>query len=206
MEEGRLANVSAALLVGGASSRMGGDKARVELAGEPAATRLARRLAALCEEVLLVGGDPPEGAPGRRVADVEGPRCALRGLVSALGAARSERVLVVATDLPLVSEALLLALVAWPEADAVVARDAQGPQALCGVYRRAPAQAVAARRLADGRRLALRGLLDELDTRVLPEDVLRAVDPDGDALHNVNTPEDLARAEARLGAAAARRR
>src|SRR5262245_57302483 len=107
---------------------MGRDKARVEIAGEAAATRLARQLDALCEELLLVGGDPPAAAPGRRVADVEGPRCALRGLVGALAAARAERVLVLATDLPLASDALLLGLIAWPEADVVAPSDAEGPQ------------------------------------------------------------------------------
>jgi molybdopterin-guanine dinucleotide biosynthesis protein A len=202
--EGRLGNVDAALLVGGASARMGRDKAALDFAGEPAATRLARRLASLCEEVLLVGGDPPADAPGRRVPDPPGPRCALRGLVGALSAARAERVLVVATDLPLVHEALLLGLCAWPEADAVLARDAEGPQPLCAVYRRERALAPARKLLADGSRLALRDLLAELETSVLPADVQSALDPDGHALWNVNTPDDLARAQALLAAGARR--
>jgi molybdenum cofactor guanylyltransferase len=196
--EGRLANLSAALLVGGASSRMGRDKAHVEVAGEAGAVRLARRLAALCDEVLLVGGDPPADAPGRRVRDVEGPHCALRGLVGALAAASAERVLVVATDLPLASEALLLGLAAWPEADVVAPRDAEGPQPLCAVYRREPVLARARTQLAAGNQLALRALLAGLEVRVLPDEVQRALDPDGTALTNVNTPEELARLESRL--------
>jgi molybdopterin-guanine dinucleotide biosynthesis protein A len=196
--EGRLANVAAALLLGGASQRMGRDKAHVELAGEAAATRSARRLAAVFDDVLLVGGDPPPGAPGRRVADVDGPRCALRGLVSALAAARAERVLVLATDLPFASEALWLALVAWPEADVVAPRDAHGPQPLCAVYRREPVLARARARLAAGSRLALRDLLAELELGVLPDAVQRALDPEGAALINVNTPEELSRAQAQL--------
>jgi molybdopterin-guanine dinucleotide biosynthesis protein A len=196
--EGRLANLSAALLVGGASRRMGRDKAHVPVAGEAGATRLARRLAALCDEVLLVGGHPPPDAPGRRVPDVEGPHCALRGLVGALAAAGAERVLVVATDLPLASEALWLALAAWPEADVVAPRDAEGPQPLCAVYRREPVLARARAQLAEGSRLALRDLLAGLEVRVLPDAVQRALDPDGSALTNVNTPEELARLEAYL--------
>ena len=198
MAEGRLANVAAALLVGGASSRMGRDKAALSIAGEAAATRLARRLAALCEDVLLVGGTPPADAPGRRVPDPPGPVCALRGLCGALEAARAERVLVIATDLPLVHEALLLGLCAWPEADAVLTRDAGGPQPLCAVYRRESVLPRARRRLASGADLALRDLCAELETRVLPADVQAALDPDGTALWNVNTPEDLARVQALL--------
>ena len=80
--EGRFANVAAAVLIGGASSRMGSDKAQLAIGGEPSATRLAARLASLCEDVLLVGGEPPPERAGRRVPD---PRRA------ALRAARARR-------------------------------------------------------------------------------------------------------------------
>jgi len=178
---------------------MGRDKAHLAIGGVPAASRISRLLAALFEEVLIVGGDPPATAHGRRVADVEGPQCALRGFVSALAAASCERILVVATDLPLVSADLLLALVAWPESDAVVPRTAGGLHPLCALYRRDPVLAVARARLADGR-LALRGLLDAVDTATLEAADLARVDPEGTALSNVNTAEDLARARAAAAA------
>jgi molybdopterin-guanine dinucleotide biosynthesis protein A len=189
--EGRFATVAGALLLGGASSRMGRDKARLEVAGVPAATRLARLLDALFEEVLLVGGEPPAPAPGLRVADPAGPRCALRGVVGALSAARAERVLIVATDLLGLTPDLLLALLAFPEADAVVPRRDGQAQPLCALYRRDAALAVATRRLAAGR-LALHGVLDELDVAFLEGADLCAVDPEGLALANINAPEDLA--------------
>ena len=49
-----------------------------------------------------------------------------------------------------------------------------------------------------GRELALRGLLDALETRYLEGTDLAALDPEGTALLNVNTPEEHARAERRL--------
>jgi molybdopterin-guanine dinucleotide biosynthesis protein A len=179
---------------------MGSDKAGLAIGGVASATRVARCLAQLCEDVVLVGGDPPPDAPGRRAPDGDGPRSALRGLVAALDATRAERVLVVATDLPFVTPDLLLALVAWPEADAVVPRTADGIHPLCALYRRETALAVARRNLA-GERLALSALLDKLATRYLDGDDLRAVDPDGTALLNVNTPEDLARVQRLLASA-----
>jgi molybdopterin-guanine dinucleotide biosynthesis protein A len=163
----------------------------------PAATRLARRLARLFEEVLLVGGSPPEDAPGRRVPDPAGPACALRGVVGALAAARAPRVLVLATDLPLISDLLLLALVAWPEAAAVVPRAAEGRHALCALFLREQALPVAQRRLAAGE-LALHGLFAELDAAWLEGDALARLDPAGDALTNTNTPDELAGVERRL--------
>jgi molybdopterin-guanine dinucleotide biosynthesis protein A len=193
LQSGRFRNVAGAVLTGGASERMGSDKARLAIGGVASATRVARCLASLCEDVVLVGGDPPADAPGRRARDAEGPRCALRGLVSALEAVSAERVLVVATDLPFVTPDLLLALVAWPEADAVVPRSTDGAHPLCALYRRESALAVAHRHLAEGR-LALSALLDTIATRYFGGDDLRAVDPHGVALTNLNTPEDVARA------------
>lgn len=195
--EGRFSNVSAAILVGGASTRMGEDKSRLTLGGTALATRLARRLEPLFEDVMLVGGEPPSDAPGRRVADGDGPSCALRGLVAALEAAATERLLVVATDLPFATPALWLALLAAPDADAIVPTTGDAPQPLCAVYHVAPTLERARERLA-ARQLALRGLLDALDVFALDEDTLHALDKSGHALMNLNTPEDRAAAEARL--------
>ncbi len=199
--ESRFGTISGAVLTGGASTRMGRDKARLEMGGTPGATRLARLLDALFEEVLLVGGSPPDGAPGRRVPDPEGPVCALRGLVAALEAAGAPQVLVVATDLPLLTSDVVLALVALPEADVVVPRTARGRHPLCALYRRDPVLARARERLAAGD-LALHGLLEAVDTRELGPDELALVDPAGLALTNVNTPEELRRAESLLARSA----
>lgn len=195
--EGRIASVTAALLLGGASSRMGRDKARLPLEGVAAATHLAGMLGNLFEEVLLVGGDPPRDALGRPVPDPEGPRSALRGLVGALEAASSERILVVATDLMTVSPDLLLALLVWPEADAVVPRTGNRVHPLCALYRREPVLTVARRRLGAGE-LALVDLLAEVRVSYLEGPDLRAVDPDGAALFNANTPEEFEQLRERL--------
>jgi len=194
--EGRLGNVAAALLLGGASSRMGTDKASLDFAGEPLARRAACLLDRLFDELWLVGGEPPSEAPGRRVADAEGPRCALRGLVTALEVATRDRVVVLATDLPLTTPDLLLALTAYPEHDAVVPRRDGRSHPLCAIYRREPVLAVARRRLVAGR-LRLGELLAELDTAYLEGADLESVDADGSALFNVNTPVDLEQARAR---------
>jgi molybdopterin-guanine dinucleotide biosynthesis protein A len=187
-------NVAGAVLTGGASSRMGSDKAHLAVGGVASATRVARCLASLCEDVVLVGGNPPADAPGRRAPDGEGPRCALRGVVAALEAARAERVLVLATDLPFITPDLLLGLIAWPEADAVVPRTPDGIHPLCALYRRETALAAARRNLA-AERLALSALLGAIDVRFLEGGDLRALDPDGIALTNLNTADDVARAE-----------
>jgi molybdopterin-guanine dinucleotide biosynthesis protein A len=178
---------------------MGRDKAALEVGGVASATRIARLLDTLCDEVLLVGGDAPLAAPGSRIRDPDGPRCALRGLVAALSAAHGARVLVVATDLPLVTPTLLRGLTEGGVADAVVPRPEALAQPLCAVYARDAALARARAQLAAGR-LALRGVLEGLVVDWIEGDRLRSLDPDGTALLNVNTPEDHARAETILQA------
>jgi molybdopterin-guanine dinucleotide biosynthesis protein A len=108
-------------------------------------------------------------------------------------------VLVVATDLPLLSPDLLLALVAMPEADAVVPRTPDGAHPLCALYARDAVLPVARANLASGR-LALSAVLDAVHTAWLEGRELILVDPDGSALLNANRPEDLAHAERLLAA------
>jgi len=189
---GTLASVSAAILLGGASSRMGTDKAQLTYEGMSYAGRISKRLGNLFEQVYLVGGEAPADALGQQVADEAGPRCPLRGLVSVLEVARSERVLLLATDMPMITPELVLALVAWPEADVVLPRTDFGLQPLCAIYHRERVLPCARRALEEDR-LSLHGLLDECSISVLGVDELRKVDPEERALLNVNTPEDRER-------------
>jgi len=204
---GRLANVAGALLLGGASSRMGRDKAQLSLDGESLAARSARLLARCFQEVLLVGAPPAAAAlcapagPLRLAADPPGPRCPLRGLVGALSAAQAPRVVVIATDLPGLCDDLPLALSAWPEADAVIPRRGGRPEPLCALWRRDAVLPLARARLAAGalgtagaaRALSLRALIAALgNVRWLEGPELDGLDPGGRALFNVNTPADWA--------------
>ena len=195
MRESHLGQVTGALLLGGDSTRMGRDKAHLDWQGESWSTRSARRLARVFGETLLVGGRPEEAAPGRHVEDPPGPTCALRGLVGALTAATSPRVLVVATDLPFLSIDLLLALTAWPERDIVVPSDAGGDHPLCAIYRREVCLPIASAHLDSGR-LSLRELLAEVDTDRVSLEALGLSDLTPSPLSNINTPAELAQLEA----------
>lgn len=93
------------LLTGGASRRMGTDKARLVLNGESLAARAARVLSTVCDPVVEVGPgvsglpavqEDPSGA---------GPLVALLAGVGALGRPRS--VLLLACDMPFVEPPLL---------------------------------------------------------------------------------------------------
>jgi molybdenum cofactor guanylyltransferase len=106
------------LLTGGASRRMGSDKARLVVNGETLAARSARVLTAVCDPVVEVGpgvsGLPAvlEEPPGA------GPLFALLAGVGALGGPRSAVLL--ACDLPHVTPELLRLLVEWPGSGTVI--------------------------------------------------------------------------------------
>jgi molybdopterin-guanine dinucleotide biosynthesis protein A len=179
--------ISGAVLCGGASRRMGTDKALVPVDGVPMAERVARALAAAgCTPVTMIGGDATALAAVDRPhrADRwpgEGP---LGGVITALGAER-DAVVVAACDLPRLDAATVAALLdaardAGPTIDVVVAHTGRLEPALAWWSPRALPRLE--RSFAAGVRA-----LHEAITTLHWQQV--AVDPD--ALRNVNTPSDV---------------
>lgn len=123
------------LLTGGTSSRMGVDKAAIEIDGERLADRAARVLGAVCVPILEVGPGyvgvesvrerPPGGGPLAAIA-AGGRALRRRGQ---LGSA-----VVLAVDLPLVTAEALTFLRDFPGPDTVVPFVAGQPQPLCARF------------------------------------------------------------------------
>jgi molybdenum cofactor guanylyltransferase len=171
--------VAGALLVGGASTRFGSPKALARYEGETLAERAHRILSEAFGEVVVVGKAADTlDLPFEVLDDGSDLRASMVGVAAALRLAGAEVVVVLPTDMPLVTAGLLRAL-----ADAVEGHDAAVPQtgALPGAYRQS-ALPVLERRITAGD-LALHAALGELRTRV--------VELDEAALRNVNEPGDL---------------
>jgi len=186
--------VAAAVLAGGASRRMGRDKATMAVGGAALASVALAAAARVASPVVLVA---PEGHPARRlaarvVADPgQGP---LAALAAALAALEAGHVLVLAGDHPGLRVELLAHLVHLaPLGEAVACRRGPRLEPLVAVYRRAPALAAAEARLAAaaGDR-SLLGLLAALDTVVVEEPEWRALDPGGRSFVDLDDPADLA--------------
>ncbi len=183
--------ITGILLTGGSSRRMGFDKASMLVDGIPCARRVATVLRGVAAEAVEVGlgisgleaiEEEPRGA-GPLVALCAGAR-ALRASGHALPA------LVVACDLPLITEAVLRDLARWPGTNSVVPVVDGRPQPLCARWSAADLFA-ASDLVAEGRRsmhalLARPGVL-LVDEHNWPRGVDRRVFADVDA------PEDLAR-------------
>ncbi|MGH8991628.1 MAG: molybdenum cofactor guanylyltransferase, partial [Acidimicrobiia bacterium] len=121
--------VAGLLLTGGASRRMGRDKALLEVAGRGLAERGASVLAAVCDPVLEVG----PGVSGLPAVREEPPG---EGPLAALGAGAAElsrrghggAVIVLAVDMPFVGAALLRLLADRPGPATAVPRAGGQPQ------------------------------------------------------------------------------
>ena len=185
---------AAAVLAGGASRRMGRDKATMAVGGVELAARVLAAAAQVADPVVLVA---PEGHPARRLAaravtdPGQGPLAALAAALAALDAGH---VLVLAGDHPGLRTELLAHLVALAGgAEAVACRRGPRLEPLVAVYQRAPALAAARARLAvpAGDR-SLLGLLAGLRTVVVEEPRWRPLDPDGRSFVDLDDPADLA--------------
>jgi len=193
--------LSIAIQAGGRSERMGRDKARVLLAGQPLITHVLGRVAHLGTDILVTTNAPEDYAfLGVHLAGDEQPGAgALAGLRTALRAARYETVLVLACDLPFVCLPLLEHMLKLaPQADAVVPRWQGEFEPLHAVYRRTCLTAIDLS-LAEGRQRMI-SFLPAVRLTVVEEDQIAAYDPQGLTFFNVNTPDDLQTAERILAA------
>ena len=180
------------VLAGGASRRMGRDKALLAVGDASLAAGAARRLAAVCEEVAvadrgrgLLPGFPslPDG-PGR------GPAA---GILGAAAAYPGRPLLVLACDLPGVPAALLAELARSRRYDWTAPRWRGGIEPLCALYGPASLAALA-ERVGRGL-LAPHGLAEDgrLAVRFLEGEALARFGPPEEVFFNLNTPEDLER-------------
>jgi molybdenum cofactor guanylyltransferase len=194
---------AAAILAGGRASRLhGADKSALLVGGRPILARQLEAIDGLVDDVFVVGGAPTPGLPDvERIADRAPGRGPLGGIQAALHRAGSaEFTLIVACDLPFLSQPFLAHLLARAldrggEVDVVVPRRDARLHPLCAAYNRRVREAID-RRL-DAGVLAVQALFDELRVDVVGPEAMAAFDPDGVLLWNVNTPEEYERACAR---------
>ncbi len=188
-------DLSGFVLAGGRSRRMGTDKAFLQLDGRTLLVRVLDLLRALTPQVGIVGPAAKFTAYGLVIEDVYAGRGPLAGIHAALTSSTTELNLIMAVDLPLISESLLRFLVEQARAsDAVVTvpRIAGGYQPLCAVYRRAFAP-LALAALESGKN-KIDALFAPATTRILEESELNRFAFGAAMFENLNTPEDLRRA------------
>lgn len=195
------------VLAGGKSTRFGSDKASALLAGKPMLQWVLSAIEQVCSEVIVVAAQGqvlPEvasGAPLRVVRDRYEAAGPLAGMVTAFEDPPADVCLVVSCDAPLLAPDLLQHLVERIGEAAVACPEVAGQlQPLVAAYRPAACLAPFRAAVERGERGVLRALRELDGVVVLSEDEVRRFDPELRSFAGVNTPAELARAEALVAA------
>lgn len=184
---------------GGASSRMGEDKALKQFLGRPLIQRVAERLQPIADELIVTTNRPGDYAflNLRLVPDLKPGRGALGGLYTAIASASYPLVAVVACDMPFASSSLIAAstrIMESEQTDVVIAKSEEGYEPLHALYRRETClPAIESALAADQWKVV--AWFPQVKVRVLASEEVQSADPAGLAFWNVNTPEEFAKAE-----------
>jgi molybdopterin-guanine dinucleotide biosynthesis protein A len=190
--------MTGAILAGGRSRRLGGrNKAGLHLGGASVLDHQLAGLRRVVDRTIIIANDAEAfhttGVPV--IPDLEPGSGALGGLYTAVRAAQSDCTLVVACDMPFVSEPLLAYLAeAGRTADIVIPRTARGYEPLCATYSRRAADELW--RLVEEQRFRLSevAMIPGLVIREIGTDELSPFGPEDVLFFNINTPDDYARA------------
>ncbi|HZE98678.1 MAG TPA: molybdenum cofactor guanylyltransferase [Planctomycetota bacterium] len=127
------------ILAGGASARMGRNKALLAFRGKPLIRHQLDLLQPLFSEILISANDPEPYSPFKRrvVPDHFAERCALSGIHALLKAATAPRVFVVACDLPFLSPDLVRSMIEIPgDFDVIIPESGRGLEPVHAIYSR----------------------------------------------------------------------
>lgn len=172
---------AAFVLAGGASRRMGRDKALLPLAGRPLIEQIAKRATAVASSVTIVAAPGTYEGLGLPVIPDRRPHCGpLAGIEAALATGQARRNLILACDMPHLNPGLLEELFQG-QAACVLPQTPDGRwHPLCAVWDARLLHGVtAALERGDFR---VRAALDGVDVQLVPVEQLA----------NANTPEEWA--------------
>jgi molybdopterin-guanine dinucleotide biosynthesis protein A len=192
--------LSAAVLAGGMSTRMGVDKALLSIrpGDPPMAEIVISRLRKVAQDVMIVASDRPEYERfGVRIVPDRFPgSAALGGIATALTEAMFDHCLVVACDMPFLNVEFLTWMAMQPrDYDVLIpylpGQSRQGGgfvyQTLHAIYGKHCLQVIE-RQLEAGNRQVI-GFFDTVEVRPITEDQVLVHDPSLRSFFNANSPE-----------------
>ena len=192
-------DITAVILAGGMSRRLGRNKALEPFQGETLIRRVIRRMSQIASNIVIVANDhervakldlPDDVTP---VIDEYPGKGSLGGIYTGLRAAPTDWAVFCACDMPFPSPALYRALLSNRDSnDAVVPVVDGRPEPIHAAYSRACLEPIRAKIAAD--RLKISGFFDDVSVHYFTEDRVREIDPDLLSFFNINTQRDLEKA------------
>lgn len=193
-------DVTGILLAGGKGRRMGEDKRFLPIGERTLFERSLSVLRSLFQNVVVViAQDSPELKTDVLVLRDLVPDCgSMGGLYTGLREASTERVFVVACDMPFLNPAVVRYMVALKvDTDIVMAHLENGLQPMHALYSRRCLPVI--EEMVRSHRVKIQDIVTHpsLRVRLIPKTDLMGIDPEGRSFLNVNTPADLADARRR---------
>ena len=191
-DQGRLiSGVTAVILAGGQSSRMGSNKALLPYRGGRFIESIYQQLSGLFEDLLLVTNTPEQYAflGCRTVPDQYADMGALAGLHAGLHGCRTQHIFAVACDMPYLNDDLIRALLARRhQADVVIPESGEGLEPLHAVYGKACLPAMEQALLSGRRRIV--SFFPQVRVHTFTNDHVATIDRDFASFSNINTPAE----------------
>jgi FdhD protein len=194
-------DLTAVVLAGGRSLRMGVDKTQMLLDGRSLLARAIEAVYPLAAQTILVTNRPDEVIREQLPDDVlivtdevayQGP---LGGIVSACVHAKHPWLLTIAADMPWINSDVVRYL--WDKregSDVVIPVGPRGPEPLLALYRKEVVEPKGRAVLASGRRRIV-AMFDELRVNEVARADLEKLDPSLASFFNINTRADFAKAQ-----------
>lgn len=187
-------DIGGIILAGGKSTRLGQNKALVELDGKPLVRHVMDALRPLVDEIVLVTNTPGDFAflEIPMVADQYVGAGPLAGLHAGLSTIRGEYGLAVGCDMPFLNRALLEYMVLQRTGyDVVIPRIGDYYEPLHALYARHCLPTIESTLQSGQRRLL--GFIHPLKVRYIKADEIDRFDPQRLSFFNLNSPGDLER-------------
>ncbi len=190
------------ILAGGENKRFNGNnKSFARIDGRTIFERIHHLFKQMFDEIILVTNDPLKYLDYDLAiaTDHYSARSSLNGLHAGLFAASGSHAFCVACDTPFIKKELVELVVGEIRSnrDIVIPETSKGFEPLFAVYSKSCLKPMAYQLEND--LLKLQGLFHRVRVKKIPEGRLREIDPELTSFFNVNTPEDLVRAEQMLG-------
>ena len=187
------------ILSGGLNTRFDGvNKALVSVGGRLIIDRLLEVFSDIFDDIILVTNHPEQFLKWdvTIVTDVIDQRSSLTGIHTGLFYSSSPYAFFSACDTPFLKKELVGILLAnvEPKIDIVMPETAAGFEPLCAVYSKRCLKPAEDHLKAN--KLKIQWALRSSRIKIIGENQIRQVDPELRSFFNINTPEDLAKAEA----------
>jgi molybdopterin-guanine dinucleotide biosynthesis protein A len=189
------------ILAGGRNSRFSGkNKALIPVAGKRILDCIYEVFTNLFDNIMLVTNDPLQYMPWDFdiVTDIFPIRSALTGIHTGLFYITTPYAFFAACDIPFLKKELVEILFAGlePGIDIVIPETSNGFEPLCAIYSKRCFKPIEEQLLVKS--FKIQKIFQKVHVKKIPENILRTVDPDLASFSNINTQDDLSKAEERL--------